>query len=390
MFKKKKISELEFGCRTDTGSIRDHNEDSLFAQNPLFIVADGMGGHAAGEVASEIAVNVVEQNAPKTADVDKLAEAVEMANTEVIKASIDGRGRSGMGTTLTCAIIENNKISIAHVGDSRAYLMSSGNLNQITHDHSFVADLISSGQITEAEARYHPKRSLITRALGSDPEMFADKYNIEATDGDRLLLCSDGLYSMIEDSQISDIMLKNPDPQKCADKLIDYAIAAGGSDNITVIVVDIIGSTNKNIKKAKNKIRRSFILIIFLTFLILFGAVFCVVSLVQNSAYLKNEDGKIVVYKGVEGNILGFELSSVYERTDISVSDLRQSTQEHFNDGVIRVDGIDGANRAIDTYNQEVQELKYSRIENKQQDSTTSQDSSNTSSTNSQNSQSRR
>ena len=195
-----------FGSRTDVGCVRDHNEDSLVVAPPLFAVADGMGGHAAGEVASEIAVNVLAELAPKDLDGAALEHAVEEANHEIIRAARDGRGREGMGTTLTACMLENERLVIAQVGDSRAYLLHHGKLQQLTRDHSLMADMIEAGQLTPEEARHHPQRSVITRALGSDPNTRPDMYEINVETGDRLLVCSDGLSSMIEDEQIEAVM----------------------------------------------------------------------------------------------------------------------------------------------------------------------------------------
>ena len=202
MPKTKIDQDIRYGCLTDIGQVREHNEDSLLAESPLFVVADGMGGHAAGEVASEIAIESMRKNAPRVADCEALAGAVETANQEIIKAALEGKGKEGMGTTMTAAVIEGNRLCLAQVGDSRAYLLHNGRLQQITRDHSLMADLIEQGQITPAEARVHPNRSLITRALGNDPEMFADQYEIDIEEGDRLLLCSDGLSSMLTDDII--------------------------------------------------------------------------------------------------------------------------------------------------------------------------------------------
>ena len=187
----------EFGSRTDIGCVRDHNEDSLVVAPPLFAVADGMGGHAAGEVASEIATTVLANQAPKTPDAEALGRAVETANLEIIAAAEDGRGRAGMGTTCTAAILEGERLVVAQVGDSRAYLLHQGKLQQLTRDHSLVAMMVEAGQLTPEEARVHPRRSVITRALGTDPSVQPDLYEIDVQTGDRLLLCSDGLSGMV-------------------------------------------------------------------------------------------------------------------------------------------------------------------------------------------------
>ena len=212
-----------FGSRTEVGHIREHNEDSLVAVPPLFAVADGMGGHEAGEVASEIAINTIMELAPDHADSDALARAVIAANLDVIKAPAKGIGREGMGTTLTAAILEGERLIIAQVGDSRAYLLHDGKLQQLTRDHSLMADMIEAGQLTEAEARVHPNRSVITRAIGSDPHMQPDIYELNVETGDRILLCSDGICTMIEDPQIEHVMGHSRTAQECADNLVAAA-----------------------------------------------------------------------------------------------------------------------------------------------------------------------
>ena len=188
-----------FGSRTDVGCVREHNEDSLVVAPPLYVVCDGMGGHAAGEVASEIAVNVIADRAPATPDAAALGQAVEEANLAIIQAAREGVGRAGMGCTCTAAMLENERLIVAQVGDSRAYLLHGGTLQQITRDHSLMADFIEAGQITPEEARVHPQRSVITRALGSDPRTQPDLFEINVNTGDRLLICSDGLTSMLAD-----------------------------------------------------------------------------------------------------------------------------------------------------------------------------------------------
>ena len=180
-----------YGSRTDVGLVREHNEDSLAVNPPLYAVADGMGGHAAGEVASEIAIQTLVANAPETPDGDDLARAVVAANHAIIRAVHEGIGRKGMGTTMTAAMLSGKRLVIAQVGDSRAYLLHEGALQRITRDHSLMADLIDSGQITPEEAKTHPQRSVITRALGSDPSTLPDIYEMNVSAGDRLLLCSD-------------------------------------------------------------------------------------------------------------------------------------------------------------------------------------------------------
>ena len=238
---KRKKSGATFGSRTDVGCVREHNEDSYLVKSPLFVVADGMGGHEAGEVASKIAVTTMEAHAPKSTSPEALGAAVVKANEAVLRGAKDGTGKPGMGTTLTAAFVYEDEAVIAQVGDSRAYLLHNDQLQRITRDHSLVADLIEQGRLTEAEARFHPQRSVITRALGSDPNMQPDLYTLHVEEGDRLVLCSDGLCSMISDGEIEEILLDNPTPAQACDALVEEALIAGGLDNVTVIVIDPLG-----------------------------------------------------------------------------------------------------------------------------------------------------
>jgi protein phosphatase len=239
MTKHEPTPELLFAAKTDVGNVRDHNEDNLLAVPPLFAVADGMGGHAAGEVASEIAIQTIDELAPRSLDREALIKACVQANDNIYQAIEEGRGKEGMGTTLTCAIVEDTKLMIAQIGDSRAYALHGGNLQQLTHDHSYVQELVEQGRISPAEAAHHPKRSIITRALGGDPKTEPDIYELDITGVERLLLCSDGLSSMISDTEIQQIMTLPESPEDTAMRLVTAAKMAGGLDNVTVVVVDL-------------------------------------------------------------------------------------------------------------------------------------------------------
>ncbi len=343
-----------FGSRTDVGCLRDHNEDSLAVSPPLYVVADGMGGHAAGEVASEIAVNTIVAAAPAHADAQGLADAVVEANREVIEASHDERGREGMGCTVTAALLEGERLVIAQVGDSRAYLMHKGELQQVTRDHSLMAELIEAGDITPEEARVHPKRSVITRALGSDPLMQPDIYELNVEAGDRLLLCSDGLSTMLTDDRIADTLGRIGDAQRCASQLVNEAIEAGGYDNITVIVVDIDGFKEKHRKKAAAKTKLSVLLCILLLVAVAAGAVFAGKAYVENSAYLGIHQGKVAIFRGVPGEVLGQSFSQLERQTDVSAGDLQPGTINRLNSG-IPVDNLAAAEALVETYKQEAQ-----------------------------------
>ena len=342
-----------FGSRTDIGCLRDHNEDSLVVTPPLFAVADGMGGHAAGEVASEIAVRVLSELAPEHPDGEALGRAIEEANRAVIQAAREGRGRQGMGTTMTAAMLEGERLVIAQVGDSRAYLLHQGKLQQLTRDHSLMADMIEAGQLTPEEARTHPQRSVITRALGSDAHLHPDIYEINVETGDRLLICSDGLSGMIFDDQIENTLRRVQDPQRCASQLVNEAIAAGGHDNVTVIVADVTGYAEVRRKKLARKTKLSIALVLVLFAAIIAGAAWGTQTYLNTAAYLANDNGKVAVYRGVPGSVLGLSFSHLERTTDVTVADLQPGVANRLHEG-IRVDDMEAADALVKEYEDEI------------------------------------
>jgi protein phosphatase len=219
---------------SDPGRRRRRNEDSYVLQPPLFAVADGMGGAQAGEVASRLAAAAVKDGA---GDVEGL---VQEANRRVHQRSVEDPSASGMGTTLTVASVENGRVLIGHVGDSRAYLVRDGGLEQLTEDHSLVGELMRSGKLSAEEAEQHPQRSMITRALGTDPDVDVDLFPVEPQPGDLFLLCSDGLTTMVGDREILKLVEeKRDDLQALVKALIKAANKGGGEDNITVVAFEI-------------------------------------------------------------------------------------------------------------------------------------------------------
>ena len=224
----------QFAGASDPGRRRRRNEDSYVIDPPLFAVADGMGGAQAGEVASKLAAGAVKESG---ADVEEL---IQEANRRVHQRSIEDPNASGMGTTLTVASVENGMVSIGHVGDSRAYLVRDGRLEQVTEDHSLVGELMRSGKLSAEEAETHPQRSVITRALGTDPDVDVDMFPIETAPGDLFLICSDGLTTMVDDSTILALVEEHRgDLQALVKALIKAANRGGGEDNITVVAFDI-------------------------------------------------------------------------------------------------------------------------------------------------------
>jgi protein phosphatase len=227
----------EEAVRTDTGRQRNANEDSYFTRPPLFVVADGMGGAQAGEVASKAAVESFPPELPPAPPERFLEETIEGANRTIHELARKDPGLAGMGTTTTAAIVdlEGEAVAIGHVGDSRAYRLRGGRFEQLTRDHSLVEEMRRKGQITDAQAEDHPQRSIITRALGPEPEVQVDVQTVPAQDGDVFLICSDGLTTMLGDEQIARLLTRATSLQAALRALIDEANRAGGRDNITVV-----------------------------------------------------------------------------------------------------------------------------------------------------------
>ncbi len=222
---------------TDTGRQRKANEDNLLVREPLFVVADGMGGARAGEVASQTAVDAFEPGLPQGGSAEeRLAEVIGGANERIHEMAQSDEQLAGMGTTVTAAWVGDHDVSIAHVGDSRAYLLRDGKLHLLTQDHSLVNELVIRGKLTEEQAAEHPQRSIITRALGPEASVEVDTQSRRARDGDVFLLCSDGLTSMIGDAAMEDILLRSSSLDEAGRALVQAANEAGGRDNITVVL----------------------------------------------------------------------------------------------------------------------------------------------------------
>ena len=223
--------------RTDTGRQRNANEDSLFTRPPLFVVADGMGGAQAGEVASKTAAESFDRELPAGPPEQILRQTIEAANRTIHERARNDPDLAGMGTTITAAIFdpEAEEVAIGHVGDSRAYRLRGSRFERLTRDHSLVEEMRRKGQLTEAQAEDHPQRSIITRALGPEPEVEVDLQTVSAQPGDVFLLCSDGLTTMLGDEQIGQLLARATSMQSAVRALVDEANRAGGRDNITVV-----------------------------------------------------------------------------------------------------------------------------------------------------------
>ena len=235
-----------WGAATDVGRVRTSNEDAFVAEPMVFGVADGMGGHQAGEVASAIAANTLRDRLTGGAtSVEVVVAAVVEANAAIFQEAHRNSEQRGMGTTLTAMAVlladdHAPRLAAVNVGDSRTYLLRDGVLSRVSLDHSYVQELVSTGHITEAEARMHPRRNIITRALGIDPSVRVDHWLLPVVRGDRYVLCSDGLVDEVDDDQIAQLASSIDDPQAAADAMVAAANDNGGRDNVTVVVVDVL------------------------------------------------------------------------------------------------------------------------------------------------------
>jgi protein phosphatase len=373
---------LHYAARSDVGLVRQENQDSGYAGPHLLVVADGMGGHAAGDVASSIAigemVSLDGESPSAESALDLLAGVVRSANSELRDAMQRQPELQGMGTTVTALLRTGNKIAVAHIGDSRAYLLRDGTLTQITHDHSFVQSLIDEGRITEAEAEGHPQRSLVTRVLTGQVEDEPDLAMREARVGDRYLICSDGLSGFVARETIEEILMQAQPPGVTADRLVELAMRAGAPDNVTCIIGDIVdldkdeapsmapevvgaaaerrttttralsatpaakaAALSREASGADEKARqresrrltdarahtRSWRWLKILSLLVLAGAAiaggsYAAYSWSQQQYFVGEADGHVAIYQGVSQNIGPWELSHVVEQSDIALGDL--------------------------------------------------------------------
>ncbi|MFO7611041.1 MAG: Stp1/IreP family PP2C-type Ser/Thr phosphatase [Clostridia bacterium] len=243
--------QMKYGVGTDKGIVRDKNEDChavIDCRNKgymVFAVADGMGGMDFGDVASKMAVEVLEKTfggCPGTGGADPgmnkiLGDMFNRINLEIIEKCVEVRSVSGMGTTLSLCVLSEGKAYTGHIGDSRVYVAGKDRIRQLTKDHSYVEELVDCGRITREQARYHPNRNIITRALGLDRDIDVDIFNFEASAGDIIMLCTDGLTNAVEDCEILEIVMNTADPAEAVQKLIDKANERGGRDNVTVQLI---------------------------------------------------------------------------------------------------------------------------------------------------------
>ncbi len=244
------MSIAAYARASDTGRKRRRNEDSYVVAPPLFAVADGMGGAQAGEVASRLAAAALQEtDSSSLSGPEQVVSLIREANRRVYERAANDPATSGMGTTMTVALVEGQTVTIGHVGDSRAYLVRDGRLEQLTEDHSLVNELLKSGKLSREEADVHPQRSVITRAVGTDPDVDVDAFTVSAAEGDIFLLCSDGLTDMVGDDDILEVLERHrSDLDRAAKALVSAANRGGGEDNITVIAFAIAADGDDTVR----------------------------------------------------------------------------------------------------------------------------------------------
>jgi protein phosphatase len=397
--------QVNYAARSDVGLVRSTNQDSGYAGPHLLVLADGMGGPAGGDIASSVAVAHL---APLDDDVhpaddllDLLREAVEDAHDELMERSQEDPALAGLGTTCIALLRSNNKLGMVHIGDSRAYLLRGGILTQATTDHTYVQHLVDTGRITPEEAAHHPNRNMIMRALGdNDGEVLLDESIREARPGDRWLLCSDGLSGLVAADTIEETLASIPDPGACADKLVDLALRAGGTDNVTVVIADVIrtddidhdnppptvpqvvgAAATDRLARSRAAVANSsaaaraaaltpappapdddapprrrrrlgrviglFTGLALILGLVAAGGVFGY-EWTQTQYFVSTDDGHVAIYRGIPQEIGPLTFATLLERTDIAVADLPTLAQDRLQTPITR-QSLAGAESVVKT-----------------------------------------
>jgi protein phosphatase len=373
---------------TDTGRRRRHNEDAYVCEPPLFAVADGMGGAQAGELASNLAAAALrEDSAERVGGEERVDELIQEANRRVYERQTQDSSATGMGTTMTVALVEDGHVAIGHVGDSRAYLVRNRRLEQLTEDHSLVAELVRSGKLSPEEAEAHPQRSVITRALGTDPDVDVDTFSVETEPGDLFLLCSDGLTSMVDDETIlREVERNRGDLSAAAKALVRAANKGGGDDNITVIFFEIgeggeTGDTARTVtlppieddeeatldelggvpaiqveERARPRERHTGrgVLFAVLALVLLVGVCgFAAWGLWRSHFVGAEPDGHVAVYQGVPWNIVGnVKLYRAVYVSPLTTAQLSQAERKKLFDHTLRSD--DSARAQVRRYEEQI------------------------------------
>lgn len=387
---------LRYSARSDRGLVRQNNQDAVYAGPRLLALADGMGGHAAGEVASSLVISALaplDEDDPGDDLLAELRDATVEGNAAITRHVAEAPDLEGMGTTLTAILFAGSRLGLVHIGDSRAYQLRDGAFSQITKDDTFVQSLIDEGRITEEEAHTHPQRSLLLRAITGqdvDPSLTIR----EARAGDRYLLCSDGLSGVVSDETLAETLATYRDPRECADRMIDLALRGGGPDNITCIVADVVdidfgedapimggavgdgtedtppdsaaarasattltrtapqrvepATTEQPAARRRSRVR---ILAAAIAVLLVLAAALVVARILVQQEYYVGADPdtkQVVIYQGVRGSVLGIPLHEVAERTDLKLSDLPEFSRNQVVAGQIVEMGLPGAREFVD------------------------------------------
>ena len=335
--------QLRHGAESDIGHARDKQEDSMLAKPPLYVVADGMGGHRRGDVASRIAVDMLDEDI--LSDGDALSAAIQRANRAIYEAAEADHDLDGMGTTVVAMIAQEDSAQIAHVGDSRAYLLRDGQLRRLTQDHSYVNTLVREGRLSEEEAEHHPQRSVLERALGQESEVEIDMQLIDAKPGDRLLLCTDGLTTHVSDPEIEDLLSSVDQPEEASKRLVKEALDAGGNDNITVIVVDFPGGSSERRGRKSRSPRRTLITTGIVLALIL-GLALAGRAAINNNYFVGQQRENVAIFRGVPGSFAGMSLQTLETRTEISIESLPDIYHPRLAEG-IRAASLEEAERIV-------------------------------------------
>lgn len=358
---------VTFSTATHTGLVRRSNEDALFASPPLFMVADGMGGARAGEVAAGEVAKAFKQFTPREAQPEQgLADLIVRVNRDIYRMAADAAEHRGMGTTVTAAALTGNSVGIAHVGDSRAYLWRGGELTQLTDDHSLVGEMLKLGKISPADVKDHPQRSVITRALGVEQTVDVDTHSIALKGGDLFLLCSDGLHSMVSDQSIAAILARGADLDTTAGLLVEAANAGGGLDNVTVVLFSPDGSLPAGAASgqgreagpaagSRKRKKRSWpgwpgtipgrITIVLLAAAVIIGGA---LYATRQMYYLDVENGHVAIYQGVPYSLGPLPLHSLYLESQVGLDTLEPFEQERVARRELHT--LDEAQKILDNY----------------------------------------
>ena len=403
---------LRYAVRSDVGLLREGNEDSAYAGPHLLALADGMGGHAAGEVASAVAISALmglDDDVPGLDMLGALADAVAKANAQLHDMSAADASVEGMGTTLTAMLWSLPRVALCHIGDSRAYMLRDGELYQITRDHTLVQSLLDEGRISQDEAATHPQRSLILRALDSRTDAEPDLSLREALPGDRYLLCSDGLSDVVTEETLHRTLLAIPDPDEAVIQLVELANRAGGPDNITCIVADVLDTATTRVAPSEfsvvagavsaqdgapapradtpaNRARRltqpdddenlgaangrvgggeqahkrrlpivTAILVVLVV--VILGGGFAAWTYTQHQYFVGASDGQVAIFRGVNQQVAGISLSSVYRRTGIPIAQVTMDDRQQVM-STITASSLGQADKIVSSIRQGVQKCR--------------------------------